>query len=40
MAAYKSLNPEDNVEYDCRGDAEFVKQWPLGENVAVHAISE
>jgi hypothetical protein len=40
VAAHKSLDPEDYVEYDCRGDAEFVEQWPFGENVAVHAISE
>jgi hypothetical protein len=28
------------VEYDSRGDADFVKQWPFGENVAVHAASD
>jgi hypothetical protein len=40
VAAHKSLNPEDYVEYNSRGDAEFVKEWPFGENVAVHAIGE
>jgi hypothetical protein len=39
-AAHMSLKPEDFVEYDRRGDAEFVEQWPFGENVAVHAIGE
>ncbi|TWU77961.1 hypothetical protein ED733_005731 [Metarhizium rileyi] len=39
-AAHKCLDPDSYAEYDCRGDAEFADQWPFGENVAVHAISD
>ncbi|KIE01958.1 hypothetical protein MAJ_02180, partial [Metarhizium majus ARSEF 297] len=39
-AAHKCLDRSGYAEYDCRGDAEFVEQWPFGENVAVHAVSE
>lgn len=39
-AAHKCLDPIEYVEYDSRGDADFVKQWPFGENVAVHAASD
>lgn len=39
-AAHKCLDPEDFAEYDYRGDSEFVKEWPFGENVAVHAVSD
>jgi hypothetical protein len=40
IAAHKCLDPKEYVEYDSRGDADFVKQWPFGENVAVHAASD
>ncbi|OAA49398.1 hypothetical protein NOR_01321 [Metarhizium rileyi] len=39
-AAHKCLDPDSYAEYDCRGDTEFADQWPFGENVAVHAISD
>lgn len=39
-AAHKCLDPQGYAEYDRRGDAAFVKQWPFGENVAIHAVSD
>lgn len=39
-AAHKCLDPAQFAEYDRRGDAEFIEQWPFGEDVAVHAVSE
>ncbi|KAH6607654.1 hypothetical protein Trco_003967 [Trichoderma cornu-damae] len=39
-AAHKCLDPAQYAEYDRRGDAQFIEQWPFGEDVAVHAVSE
>ncbi|KAL7937846.1 hypothetical protein V8C35DRAFT_290082 [Trichoderma chlorosporum] len=39
-AAHLSLDPTEFAEFDRRGEAQFVEQWPFGEDVAVHAVSE
>lgn len=39
-AAHVSLDPTEFAEFDRRGDAQFVEEWPFGEDVAVHAVSE
>ncbi|KKP07307.1 hypothetical protein THAR02_00631 [Trichoderma harzianum] len=39
-AAHVSLDPTEYAEFDRRGDAQFVEEWPFGEDVAVHAVSE
>ncbi|RFU77288.1 hypothetical protein TARUN_4964 [Trichoderma arundinaceum] len=39
-AAHKCLDPAQFAEYDRRGDSQFIEEWPFGEDVAVHAVSE
>ncbi|KAL7804654.1 hypothetical protein V8C44DRAFT_342909 [Trichoderma aethiopicum] len=39
-AAHLCLDPAGYAEFDRRGDAQFVEQWPFGEDVAVHAVAE
>ncbi|PTB70812.1 hypothetical protein BBK36DRAFT_1175654 [Trichoderma citrinoviride] len=39
-AAHLCLDPAQYAEFDRRGDAQFIEQWPFGEDVAVHAVSE
>lgn len=39
-AAYNCLDKKQLCEYDSREDPELAGQWPFGEDVAVHAISE
>ncbi|PTB45635.1 uncharacterized protein TrAFT101_001069 [Trichoderma asperellum] len=39
-AAYKCLDPTQYAEYDRRGDSQFIGEWPFGEDIAVHAVSE
>ncbi|KAL7915890.1 hypothetical protein GGI35DRAFT_10004 [Trichoderma velutinum] len=39
-AAHVSLDPTEYAEFDRRGDAQFIEEWPFGEDVAVHAVSE
>ncbi|KAM0254972.1 hypothetical protein ACHAQJ_006200 [Trichoderma viride] len=39
-AAHKCLDPTQFAEYDRRGDPQFIEEWPFGEDVAVHAVSE
>ncbi|KAL7784838.1 hypothetical protein V8C37DRAFT_395275 [Trichoderma ceciliae] len=39
-AAHKCLDPTEYAEYDSRGDSQFIEEWPFGEDVAVHAVSE
>ncbi|KAL7921159.1 hypothetical protein ACQKWADRAFT_321648 [Trichoderma austrokoningii] len=39
-AAHKSLDPAEYAEYDRRGDSRFIGEWPFGEDIAVHAVSE
>ncbi|KFA70138.1 hypothetical protein S40285_06614 [Stachybotrys chlorohalonatus IBT 40285] len=39
-AAHKCLEKSDYAEYDSRGDPNFVGEWPYGDEVAVHAVSE
>ncbi|KAL6881290.1 hypothetical protein J3F83DRAFT_721722 [Trichoderma novae-zelandiae] len=39
-AAHLCLDPTQFAEFDRRGDAQFIEQWPFGEDVAVHAVSD
>ncbi|TFB03499.1 hypothetical protein CCMA1212_004374 [Trichoderma ghanense] len=39
-AAHLCLDPELYTEFDRRGDPQFVEDWPFGDDVAVHAVSE
>ncbi|KEY68868.1 hypothetical protein S7711_03804 [Stachybotrys chartarum IBT 7711] len=39
-AAHKCLDRSLYAEYDSRGDPDFIEEWPYGEDVAVHAVSE
>lgn len=39
-AAHVILDPTQYAEFDRRGDAQFIEEWPFGEDVAVHAVSE
>ncbi|KAL6884152.1 hypothetical protein HDV57DRAFT_447000 [Trichoderma longibrachiatum] len=39
-AAHTCLDPAEYAEFDRRGDGEFVEEWPFGDDVAVHAVSE
>ncbi|KAL7820896.1 hypothetical protein V8C26DRAFT_391852 [Trichoderma gracile] len=40
-AAHLCLDPSAQyAEFDRRGDAQFIEQWPYGEDVAVRAVSE
>ncbi|EGR52013.1 uncharacterized protein TRIREDRAFT_44967 [Trichoderma reesei QM6a] len=39
-AAHLCLDPAQYAEFDRRGDAQFIEEWPYGEDVAVHAVSE
>ncbi|GJN84169.1 hypothetical protein PLIIFM63780_007724 [Purpureocillium lilacinum] len=39
-AAHRCLDRDDYAEYDSRGDAEFLGEWPYGEDVVVHAVAD
>lgn len=39
-AAHNCLDKQQYVEYDERGDGEFLQEWPFDDDVAVHAVSD
>lgn len=39
-AAHKCLDPAQYAEYDDRGESQFIGEWPFGQDIAVHAVSE
>ncbi|KAK1252957.1 hypothetical protein MKX08_004144 [Trichoderma sp. CBMAI-0020] len=39
-AAHKCLDPAEYAEYDRRGESQFIGEWPFGEDIAVHVVSE
>jgi hypothetical protein len=40
LAAYKCLDKKQMAQYDSRENPALAGQWPFGEDVAVHAVSE